>query len=430
MFQLNKNMLLLILVAFSITAFTAPTAMDTKLNDGQEIMIECDLVKKPEKFVVFRKLKTSNPIKSTKSKGVHYRLYIPEGYNKSKTKVYPLMFISSPGGGASLGAMKSRLAKDGWLVACLQESKNGNPDWINNFCAAYDDIVKRCRVAKGLKFATGMSGGARYSSTYALTRPGMRGIFCQAAGFAYGFKKLKYREIYKKYPTHIAVAGSFGTSDSNLYESQDIRCSLPSKSARYIGFFKGGHTWCPENTFGHLMDWMENEVFLRPAPTVKAIKLLTKSAVVEKMNSHSYLWYFDLLVKRLEAAKSKTEKFHILEKIMTVAKFGKLSSVSKITKEFKSLQIMHRKLLGSQEIQKYKQAKTAYKAVQKSYLLFELSKKKGDSGGRKIQLSKKENKLLENFFNSVEKFSNKFPESIFLKFENARVASLRMEYKK
>ena len=87
------------------------------------------------------------------------------------------MFIASPSGNASMGAMAERLKSGGYVVVMLVESKNG--PWgpiVGNFLAAHDDVVQRVRIQEGLKFATGMSGGARASSVFVQARPGFAGL--------------------------------------------------------------------------------------------------------------------------------------------------------------------------------------------------------------------------------------------------------------
>ena len=87
-------------------------------------------------------------------------------------------------------------------------------------------------------------------------RKGFSGIILQAAGFV-GNK-------YKKYSSKIAIAATFGATDFNLYESQKLRRRLNHKTPFYIQAFKGGHNWAPSDCFGRAVEWIEEEVFIKP----------------------------------------------------------------------------------------------------------------------------------------------------------------------
>lgn len=221
-----------------------PTPMTESLKEDGMTLIECDVRDVKENMVIFKGIagESEVPVKSEKTTGYHYTLYLPKGYHENKDLRYPCLFIASPGGNAKMGEMADRLKRDQWIVVMLQESKNGSPDWLRNVFAAHDDVVERVRIAKGAKFATGMSGGARVSSIFPIVRPGIAGILCQAAGFAYGFDPP--RNLYDEYPPETLVASSFGDSDFNLFESMEILRTL-KKSRTQARFFTGKHTWCP-----------------------------------------------------------------------------------------------------------------------------------------------------------------------------------------
>src|SRR5688572_11424979 len=68
----------------------------------------------------------------------HYDLFIPPDYNKDPNEVFPLLFIQSPGGNSGLGPQKTMATERRYVVAMLQEARNG--PWepiIANFCAAH-----------------------------------------------------------------------------------------------------------------------------------------------------------------------------------------------------------------------------------------------------------------------------------------------------
>ena len=106
----------------------------------------------------------------------HYRLYLPPGYNANPAAKYPVMFIASPNGSASVGNFQERARRDRWLVVALIESKNSSPLWLGNFLGAHDDVIARARVIDDMKFCTGMSGGLPMRQHLPGVPPGLSGI--------------------------------------------------------------------------------------------------------------------------------------------------------------------------------------------------------------------------------------------------------------
>ncbi len=187
----------------------------------------------------------------------HYRLYLPADYHAAAPARYPVMFIASPSGHASMGAMAARLRRDRWVVVMLVESRNGSNDWMPNFLAAHDDVMGRVRVHPDMKFCTGLSGGARVCSVYPGMRSGFRGLVLQAAGlwspriFADGANR------------DLVIYGTFGAFDFNLKFARQVRRAIPPGARGLAEVWDGGHAWAPPEVFDRAMDWVEDAVFLR-----------------------------------------------------------------------------------------------------------------------------------------------------------------------
>jgi hypothetical protein len=189
----------------------------------------------------------------------HYDLYIPVGYSSDTTTNYPVLFVFSPGGNAVMGNMESWLRDNRWLAVMLVESRNGPWDpIIENFSAAHDDLILRTRVQDDRKFLTGMSGGARASAYMAFNeiRPGLRGIFLQAAGFPVGDDGY-YTYSYRP---NLFIYAAIGDDDStHLFELDYMEHIVPD-SIYNDEIFSGGHAWAPADVAARALDWLDTKV--------------------------------------------------------------------------------------------------------------------------------------------------------------------------
>jgi len=182
-----------------------------------------------------------------------YRLYLPPGYYEHPTFHYPALFIMSPEGNATLGTFQARAHDEGWIAVMFVEAKNG--DWgpiFGDMLATHADVTSKVRIQDGLKFATGLSGGARATSILTQACPGFNGELLQAAGFA-ADQKYQVEGIPTDHP--YAVFMTMGLNDSNFHEINDLKASLngvPFRSAT----FDGGHEPAPLREFNEGLDWL------------------------------------------------------------------------------------------------------------------------------------------------------------------------------
>ncbi|NQZ66821.1 MAG: hypothetical protein HRT89_02005 [Lentisphaeria bacterium] len=360
----------------------APTPLKQELKEDTEVTIECDRTTKKEK--VFLKTTKEAPKSKDRRTGFHYKLYIPKGYHKSKSSRFPVMFIASPGGNANMHTFKQRLKEDRWVVVMLVESKNGNPDWFNNFIAAHDDVMKRCKIAKNGKFATGMSGGSRCASTYPMHRDGFQAVILQAAGFFYG--------VYDSYRPGVKVAISVGDSDFNKYEAQSVRRYLSKKCDYSTNYFKGGHSWAPTAVLNQMADWMEYMIFVRKDPRPPKAKA-TKGL---------FQWYYSNQLRKIKNASDDKIKYHLIRHTLSAVKNGKLDSNPVIKKDCTNLREIFTKLLTNADIQKEKQAMAHYKKVK----LLDLAYRKKVRKGKKNK--KTQGSSIKRLITGMEAFTAKF----------------------
>ena len=339
----------------------APTPKDAKLADDGITLIECAVRNLKENCVIFSHT-AEDPTSSTKVEGYHYKLYLPKGYSKHPDYRYPCFFIASAGGNAGMGRFDKRFKRDEWIVVMLQESKNGSPDWLRNFTAAYDDVVERVRVANGLKFATGYSGGSRCASVFTTMRPGFAGLLCEAAGFAHGFKP--GFNPYQKFPAHILVAGTFGDTDMNYGEGAALRRSLKQCWVN-VQYYKGGHGWCTPEVFDGVMDWMEDNLFLNPqagagrhalpAPADKTLELSSGHVTVkaEPVGEDACRWYFRKYKRALAGVTDKAQRTAILTRLTAAVTKGGLAKDLTVNAEAREWQTELTTLQASPEFKAF-----------------------------------------------------------------------------
>lgn len=229
------------------TAQESPTPVAERPGPGAEATIACEY-RGDESFA-------GTGIDAKPAAGVfHYQLYLPSGF--AADAEHPAVFLMSPGGQARPAALKRFADEAGWIIAALQEAKNG--PWepiIGNFLAAHDDLVRRCKVAATRKFATGFSGGARGSSMFVQMRPGFRGVLLQGAGFWFDDGKYGIKGL----PRDCRVAMIMGEQDKNRAEIARLREALPKAQQFKVWEWSGGHQKPPDAMLTEALLWIGAE---------------------------------------------------------------------------------------------------------------------------------------------------------------------------
>jgi hypothetical protein len=254
----------------------AAMAEDVQLVEQKDILIRC---KRPPEA-------TWKNLPVLKEAGVvptdqeyTYRLWLPPGYLADPEKRWPCLFITSAGGNAARYLMKDWIAENGFVAVMLMESSNkaGLGVSFGNFLAAHDDVVGRVRIQEGMKWATGMSGGARCSAVFVQMRPGFSGLILQAAGGLQhyeGPKQAQYIMDDIRRAPWIAVAMTMGKQDPNMTEVPKMPLVLASGQYRLFPF-EGGHVWAPKEVFSEAADWVMQRVMVEgpPNPALQPVYL-------------------------------------------------------------------------------------------------------------------------------------------------------------
>lgn len=332
------------------TVAAETTPLNTPLSEEKEITITCELTKsEPEKnVVVFTSPKDSEKIKGT----YHYKLWLPKGYLADQQRRWPAMFIASPSGNAVMGQMATGLKAGGYVVIMLVESKNG--PWepiVGNFLAAHDDVVQRVRIQEGLKFGTGMSGGARATSVFVQARPGFGGMILQGAGMASGANGAYKVDNLRKMPGFL-VAMTMGDSDSNKSEVARVKSALPGAANFLPLSFSGGHLWAPAEIFDKALTWIEQQIYLEgPArPELKPV----------------YVSYFNQQHASYAALTVPWERYQAGAALLDLARVRNLSMDASVAPRLREVQAEASRLRADPVIAKESMAADALRRLQES----------------------------------------------------------------
>ncbi|MBI5725928.1 MAG: hypothetical protein HZA50_18355 [Planctomycetes bacterium] len=236
-----------------------PTPMDAPLPPGKITTITCQCTEEIGKK--YKALGVPN------SGTYHYKVYIPEGYDKETDRKYPVFFFFSPGGNAGMSGLDEQIKRDKWIAIMAVEAKNGPWDAIyGNIAAAYEDAAKRLRIFEGMRFATGFSGGARMSGVTAGILPGVAGIICQGAGMPdNGHGGYIYTDTLKKNKTAICMI--VGKQDSNFSEIADMQKQYGGNYPYfYIQTFEGGHEGAPKDLMDNAYKWLVEQTCMNSEP--------------------------------------------------------------------------------------------------------------------------------------------------------------------
>jgi hypothetical protein len=297
--------------ASAALARAGTTPLDSPLGDDSTTLIECvHDVTKEEAGLFGASVPSENPGRVVGKGTYHYRLYVPPGYGADREARYPVLFIASPGGKAKIGAFAERARRDRWIACMLVESRNGSANWMANFLAAHDDIVKRLRVIEDMKFSTGMSGGSRCATTHPRARGTFRGVVMQAAGFWHDKKGYTFDAAVEN--EQLFLYGLFGVRDKmNWAEVANMPARIPAANGVRMEVFDGGHEWAPPASVERAFDWLEQQIFL-PSPRTRLTPERTPS-------QEACLWFWRKESARLASARSAFERYDIMERLVSVA---------------------------------------------------------------------------------------------------------------
>jgi len=254
----------------------------------------------------------------------HYDVYLPPGYDTEKERTYPCLFVMSPGGKPHelFNMVSDRARRDRWIVVLLLEAKNG--PWepiVSNFVAAHDDVVQRCRVQQGLKFATGTSGGALASRMFVTARPGFGGLIMCAQSFLSSSKIAQQRQL--------GVYFAFGRECYNADALPGMLQTLTrSRMAHNWEVPLAGHKAHSPEFYDRALEWQENRIYFDmpglPEPLAMYKfndKYETLSSAADDLEKHDQLRFLTTLAdqhKLTGDAEVKEKTMQMKEELATL----------------------------------------------------------------------------------------------------------------
>lgn len=255
----HVTIMVLVLMCVAPSVIGAITPLTSLPSPGTVSRIECEYKKDAERPQWAWNAYQSEHPRFAKESIFHYDLYLPSGYDENPQRRYPCIFVSSPGGNAKLGNLSHWVTNNEWIAVMLVESQNGSPEWLSNFIAAHDDVVRRCRVMNDLKYATGFSGGARCAATQVGVRGGFAGVILQGAGFNYGESGAYITDAVRQ-NKRIAVCMIMGDKDGNNTEVSRVQHALSNQTPLKIISFPGDHTEAPAEKMEEALVWMKDQL--------------------------------------------------------------------------------------------------------------------------------------------------------------------------
>jgi len=182
-----------------------------------------------------------------------YALYLPSNYSTQRR--WPILYVFDPSAqGAFPVKLYERVAERyGTILAASNNSRNGPQEpALAAAQAVWSDSHRRLSIDKKRVYTMGLSGGARFATTFALgcIACDIAGVVAQGAGFPAGMDQ-------DPNPPFLYFA-MVGNADFNLPEILELRRTLDQQGASFkIEVYNGRHEWAPSEVFEDAVEWME-----------------------------------------------------------------------------------------------------------------------------------------------------------------------------
>ena len=179
-----------------------------------------------------------------------YSLYLPTGYNS--TKSWPVILLFDPHRDGALAVEKFKVAAEtfGYVLAGSDNAGNGVENTNQIAENMLDDLSQRYSIDPKRIYAGGFSGGARIAVAEALNSGKIKGIITCSAGLG------RFDPSYSQSKTD--VYGIAGLEDFNYREVIEIPEQLQNSGWRNaIELFDGSHAWPPQASIFNSVLWHE-----------------------------------------------------------------------------------------------------------------------------------------------------------------------------
>jgi len=198
----------------------------------------------------FNNSKIYPAVKCLADTNVSYALFLPPQYDKGKPCHLLILFDSHGDGLLPVNLFNAEAAKNGFIIAGSNNSKNGLPteqttDFYRKMLA---DLTARFNIEKHAVYLCGFSGGSRVAGAVAITEAGIAGVVGCGAGLP---------NINQKPVNAFSYLAVVGARDFNFTEMQQLDESLEQAGYQhYLLVFDGIHQWPPKELIPDIFTWI------------------------------------------------------------------------------------------------------------------------------------------------------------------------------
>lgn len=180
-----------------------------------------------------------------------YAIYLPSGYDTSKTWMLLAGFDSQAQGPQTTKKYQELAEEYDCILAVSNSSRNGltGKETVDIAGFMINDLKSRYAVNRDLIFLTGFSGGSRVASSYAIMKGGVAGVIGCGAGLTDKNSAVAVKFEY---------FGLVGKEDFNLLEMRNLDFLLRRSNVRHhIYEFDGAHEWPDTAVMRKSFVWMK-----------------------------------------------------------------------------------------------------------------------------------------------------------------------------
>jgi len=184
-----------------------------------------------------------------------YALYLPSNYSTDQR--WPIIYAFDPfaRGKAAVEVYQAAAEEYGYIVAASNNSKNGPvPPQLEAAQAMWNDTHRRFAINKDRVYTTGLSGGARVATSFAMYcyTCAVTGVIAHGAGYPVG--------INTKQPSsdQFIYYAAVGDLDLNYPELVLLRKKKDEQGAQFkVKVYPGPHQWAPPEIVDDAVAWLE-----------------------------------------------------------------------------------------------------------------------------------------------------------------------------
>ncbi|HEX7289415.1 MAG TPA: hypothetical protein VF532_24745 [Candidatus Angelobacter sp.] len=184
-----------------------------------------------------------------------YALYLPSQYTPERG--WPIIYAFDPfaHGKTAVETYKDAAEKYGYIVVGSNNAKNGpSAPEMTAAQAVWQDTHRRLTIDKDRVYVTGLSGGARFATSFALYcyTCEIAGVIAHGASYPVPMKEIKGANDHFLY--YVAV----GDADFNLPEILTLRKKKEEQGAQFkIKVYPGPHQWAPPAVVEDALEWLD-----------------------------------------------------------------------------------------------------------------------------------------------------------------------------